>query len=278
MNFDSRSLSIGLGLLAVAATVVLTRVPSRTVKLNYRPSLDSLVNADVGDTLCVPGVDFSAAERTAIIAISDSCHFCLDSRDFLRLLAEAANRASMPIYCLADIAPTQSKLLRSNVRLLPVAGSHVGLYRLPSVAMVNQHGVITSLRTGLVRAAEANSAIQGLLKGTGNRTAGFTTVTVAEVKHQKADSVQIIDPRETIPVTYRPDLPIINMPASEIGIRALYELTPAKTIVVDCRYTSGLRCQDAISTFLAKGFQDVRGLNLPKLRASPSCPPEATRD
>lgn len=241
-------------------------------------SIRDLANVDVGDRLCVPGVDFSTAERTLIVALSDSCGFCLRNEAFFGLLGKTASEKGIPVYALAAAAPNLGQRLSEHIGMLPVESSAVGFYRLPAVALVDQKGVIRSLRTGLVKPHDGLPAVAALFSEHTNNTSGFTSVTEAQARARSASGpgIQFVDPRgheqsARSPLSYLSDMTTYTIPAGEIAVRSPYELRHDRPVVVDCRHIGGLRCQEAMAGLLALGFPDVSGLDLPKRGASPSC-------
>jgi hypothetical protein len=259
----------------VALVGVMNRV--RTKPVHKPVSAKDAVNADVGDKLCVPGVDFSIVERTIVVAISSKCPFSKTSEEFLRLLASAAHRSSTPIYCLAGVAPHQLPHLASNVRVLEVSGGRIGLYRIPASAVVNRKGIISALWTGNVQAVDAPEVVHSLLAESPNRTSGFQSVTEADMRARRTvdASPQVIDPSEDEESLRAPtvasNLTWVSIPASELSIRAPYELDRDRPVVVDCRQIGSLRCQAAMTTLRFHGFRIVGGLGLRRMGFSPTC-------
>lgn len=233
-----------------------------------------LAAADVGDRLCVPGIDFSRAEAHLVLGTSPVCPACQLSSRFYSALGERAQKVGLPLYVLAQgpVRPNQT-LPSFTTQVVTVNLKSVGMVRTPSVAMVDSQGVITAMSTGLVANGREAAVLDELMAGASSVSSRMKSISVEELRSiQVSEPVQLVDPGETAaPRSESPLSQEVRIPWREIGTRAPYELDRNRLIVVDCRVVGALQCQNAMIGLRSARFPRVAGLNLRALGESPAC-------
>lgn len=100
-----------------------------------------------GTSLSVPNVDWSKANQTVLLVLSESCHYCTDSAPFYRRLVERAQvRGSRVIAALPeDLDTSKAYLNRLGVLvddILQVNPSSLGTRATPTVLLLDNSGII----------------------------------------------------------------------------------------------------------------------------------------
>jgi hypothetical protein len=137
-------------------------VPAETAA---RPLNHSSVPAarSIGERIALPGIDWSRSERTLILALQTTCHFCRESGSFYKRLV--AGRARFGDTRLVAILPedvSESKEYLSNLgvsvdAVLQGSLTRIGVAGTPTLLLVHNTGVVTEAWSGkLGRAAEGN--------------------------------------------------------------------------------------------------------------------------
>lgn len=234
------------------------------------------MSADIGDTICVPGVDLSTAGRNLIMVSETSCPACDASAGLFDAFARRAKSEHIPVYSIQGHPPhrrgsTGGTSGRADSLVMDLA--QLGIVRVPTIVLVDNRGIVLRLRTGSVPVGKETDAVEEFFGGGGFTARPFPSIDPSDLAGlQTRDSVQVVDPR---PEGERLDIsPLSNarpIALDDLGVRALYELDAARTVVLDCRVIGGLKCQLAISELRNAGFTDVRGVSLARLGRSPAC-------
>ena len=100
-----------------------------------------------GTNLSVPNVDWSKANQTILLVLSESCHYCTDSAPFYRRLVErAAARGSRVIAAFPqDLNTSTAYLNRLGVLvddILQVNPASLGTQATPTVLLVDKSGIV----------------------------------------------------------------------------------------------------------------------------------------
>lgn len=110
--------------------------------------------AVAGAKLPLPGVNWAENRRTLLLALSAKCHFCTESADFYKRLAEAKaqrNDIRMIAVLPQEVAAGQAYLDRLGVKVDEVRQSPldaVGATGTPTLIMVDGDGTATEMWLG----------------------------------------------------------------------------------------------------------------------------------
>jgi hypothetical protein len=252
----------------------LTSVASiRTSKVK---SIKEVVTADVGDMLCIPGFAISTI-GAVVVATSDTCPFCRQSKDtlFANLVSSATDR-SIPVVFLRERSNDASSTVPPNAKELPVTPSDVGIFYFPTIAVVNSSGVIRKIVHGFVQPERHGSAIAGLFRLDNTLSEPLNGISGSDLSARlsRGEKATLLDVSgKSVPTApYIGRQETVHIPVGELHLRAKYELQPQELTVVDCRPVGGFLCQQALLVLRSNGFKKSAGLDLPRLRKSPSCP------
>lgn len=147
-------LEIATNIAILTVSVLLT-----TILIRDRWSVSSAVPSDSmvsdGDAISLPGIDWSAAQATIVLALSTTCPYCAASTPFYRQLAEKGAALGTPIIVTMDEPESAARqyLQRFNVPLDVVVRADLASLRIPRVPMllvVNSSGVVSKTWQGVL--------------------------------------------------------------------------------------------------------------------------------
>lgn len=119
---------------------------------------DTRAPADVlrtGTRIVLPGVVWSHADRTLMLALSTQCHFCDESSEFYRRLEPEAVAARVPIVAVfpqpVDVARahwTGESLPVSGIEFVQAPAGKLPISGTPTVALLDSKGIVLRAWTG----------------------------------------------------------------------------------------------------------------------------------
>lgn len=105
-----------------------------------------------GTSLSVPNIDWSKANQTVLLVLSERCHYCTDSAPFYRRLVERAGEGSRVIAALPeDLSTSKAYLNRLGVSVddvLQVNPSSLGTRATPTLLLVDNSGLVKEVWVG----------------------------------------------------------------------------------------------------------------------------------
>ena len=115
----------------------------------------------------IPGVEWRKNYRTLVIALSTRCRLCTESAPFLRRLADEAGKTTKIVAVLPQTVPEAEGYLKAEgVRVDEVkqaAPGSIGVRGTPTILLVNEEAVVTSVWEGRVDAHQQAQALRHLL-------------------------------------------------------------------------------------------------------------------
>ncbi len=263
---------IGLSVLIILVVCLYVRGRARVPPPSAMASM--YIDAMEGDRLCRPdgGAWASPGSTAFVFAVSATCSACTATKTFDEEVYEYAMARRLPVY----FALSERQENRSRVQELTSAGRKVvrvkslqdlGLARIPTIARVDDHGVIQSRWTGTVPENEHDAVLASVTSGQGMQT--YRRIEQSEMKRfALARHAQVL---AFSGLTSDPELVTKIIPAAEVYIRAKHELDPNIVTVIDCASTlSAHTCQEAGLNLAIAHFREVVVSGLP---ARPSvCP------
>ena len=120
-----------------------------------------------GTSLSVPDVDWSKANQTILLVLSERCRYCTDSAPFYRRLVERAEeRGSRVIAALPeDLNTSKTYLSRLGVSVadvLQVNPSSVGTRATPTLLLVDHSGIVKDVWVGQLSPEEEREVLSQL--------------------------------------------------------------------------------------------------------------------
>ena len=105
----------------------------------------------VGEKLALPTALRSESERTVVLALSTTCHFCTDSVPFYRRLVAEATVTKTPVIA---VFPQSSADVSSYLKLHELDGARTGsgiklkIGGTPTLIVLNRDGIVTNVWQG----------------------------------------------------------------------------------------------------------------------------------
>ena len=117
------------------------------------PDLTDTLRISRGTGLSIPNVDWSKANQTVLLVLSESCHYCTDSAPFYRRLVErAGERSSRVIAALPeDLNTSKAYLNRLGVLvhdIVQVNPPSLGTRATPTVLLLDNSGIVKDVWVG----------------------------------------------------------------------------------------------------------------------------------
>lgn len=115
----------------------------------------------------VLGVDWARNQRTLVLAISTTCHFCTESAPFFRRLA-AANKDVKTVAVLPQPVSEAMEYLRGEgvqvdeVRQVPL--NVLGVRGTPTLLLVNNAGIVTDVWVGKLEREQESQVLSAIAK------------------------------------------------------------------------------------------------------------------
>jgi rhodanese-related sulfurtransferase len=201
----------------------------------------------------IPGVDWSAHDTTVVLALSVTCGYCTASMPFYKDLLEAAVTRDVHVVAVFPQSGVAGRayLETNGVDIKDVrelALDRLGIQGTPTVMLVRRDGIIGSGWTGKLSATQESEVFEqlGLQRPSRRESAEATRppatsrATAAELADifRSGEDVPIIDIRERGPFTTGHIAGALNIPFSELEVRAPVELPSWRPVFVYCRYSS----------------------------------------
>ncbi len=116
-----------------------------------RPSV-ARARALVGSTVQLTGVDFTRKDKTLLIAISSTCHFCKESEPFYRQLSQTSSITTNLVAVLPMPQPDAESYVHSSISSSLQAISSpldtMGVSATPTLLLVDREGKVINAWIG----------------------------------------------------------------------------------------------------------------------------------
>ena len=143
---------VNVSIIVVAILVVTVLVKNYLLSDKTR---ESTASSSIlrGASLPVPNVDWSKANQTILLVLSERCHYCTDSAPFYRRLVErAGERGSRVIAALPEDLNTSKAYLNhlgvSVDDVLQVNPSSLGTRATPTLVLLDNTGIVKDVWVG----------------------------------------------------------------------------------------------------------------------------------
>src|SRR5688572_8702229 len=120
-----------------------------------------------GETIELSGVDFSRSDRTLLVVVRSTCHFCTDSMPFYRRIVDERNSGQANVRIIA-VSTEMPDVTRAYVRQYDFAPDDVirmgpGALRVsgtPTLILANQRGQVVTERRGMLPPHEQSAVLE----------------------------------------------------------------------------------------------------------------------
>ena len=106
----------------------------------------------IGSTVQLAGVDFTRKEKTILIAMTSTCHFCKESEPFYRQLAQTPSVTTNVVAVLPMPQPDAEKLVHTSISPSLQAVSSpldsMGVRGTPTLLLVDRNGKVVKAWVG----------------------------------------------------------------------------------------------------------------------------------
>ena len=153
----------------ISAMLVKTYLPPTTATRPAQALAGPEVSPGAALNGKVFGVDWTKNRRTLVMAISTTCHFCLDSAPFYRKLGSMERDTKIVAILPQSVSEGAQYLGSEGVRVdevKHVALNSVGVRGTPTLLLVNNAGVVTNVWIGKLQPAEETQVLSAIEKKT----------------------------------------------------------------------------------------------------------------
>ena len=212
--------------------------------------------------IAISGLDWTKAEHTLLIAIQEDCNYCTESARFYRQIIQGLSGrddvrvvAVFPGNVFVGMSYlTQLGLVVDESKEASLVS--LGIKQVPALVLVDKQGIVSDVWMGQLPPKKEAEVVAALdLKNT--RPASEWTMDETEVKRrfEKHEPVLVLDLRERSAYAQNHWDGAKNVPRDELDARAMNELSPSDTIVLDG--DNELMIDAAYSTLSRLGFSSV---------------------
>lgn len=120
-----------------------------------------------GTKISLPGVDLSRGDKTLVMALSTTCHFCSESAPFYQKLTRAAEAKGVKVIAVLPQSEPEARqylnglsLTISDVRQSPL--DSLGVSGTPTLILVDGKGQIASSWVGKLQSDRESEVMTGL--------------------------------------------------------------------------------------------------------------------
>ena len=228
-----RILNIAVLLVALVLSALLVR------KFFLQPTQNPEYMVATNATLVIDGINWADSERTVLVALAKECKYCSESAEFYRRLAAGLasrnNTRLMAVFPEKELeAEAYLKQLEVPIRELRyVSLPSLGIRSVPTLAILNRHGVVTDMWIGKLSPIE-EKALMSKLRMEDTRSPDEWSIAEADLERKIANKelVVLLDIRERPAYAINHRDGARNIPLDELSVRAQNELPLDRTIVV----------------------------------------------
>jgi hypothetical protein len=151
MNTWTKRLEVAVNVAVLCAFIMVAALAGQRLWSAHFEGRDS--GPRVGSKLSLAGMDWSKSERSLVLALSTTCHFCTESADFYRQLIPDAAGRGVPVIAVLPQAPSESQ---SYLNSLGVPMPHIfqgslgpaGIGMTPTLLIVDRKGAVRKFWVG----------------------------------------------------------------------------------------------------------------------------------
>jgi len=251
-----RILNIAILLVAIVLSALLVK------KFFFKPAQNSNYRIATDATLIISGANWADSDQTVLVALGKDCKYCAASAEFYRRLATGITSQShtklIALFSEKESeAETYLKQLEVPIREVRYLSlSSLGIKRVPTVAILDQHGVVTDLWEGKLSPLK-EAALMSRLRLENTRSPDEWSIDEVRLKQKLTakEPLVLLDIRERSAYTVNHRDGAKNIPLDELPVRAPNELPTDRSIVI---YDSDPAEADlAYSILDGQGFSNI---------------------
>jgi hypothetical protein len=165
VNAWTKRLEVAVNLAILAAFLMVAALAAQ--RFWHARAADRPSGPEIGAKVSLAGVDWSKSDRTLVLAISTTCHFCSESADFYKRLVPSAADRGIPVIAVLPqtIAEGRSYLGGLGVDVRNVFQSSldtVDASATPTLLLIDRRGKISKAWVGKLGSERENQVLAGL--------------------------------------------------------------------------------------------------------------------
>lgn len=252
--------------LATGAILLATRLVGKVGTHNDLEAGGAKPLVEVGTEMHINDVDMRGEHGSLLLVSSEQCGFCQKSKPFHERLFDAAHRHGVT----TRVAVPDTKKASSYIKGFRTASTlewkklNVSILGTPTLLAVSSKGVITHIWVGALP-AEKEAEIVRIVENVGELetvdgiiASGLSAVpdySLTKIQREwDANTYQLVDTRER-GMRQSPSDERINIPLSELAIRAQFELDKERLQLIDCSKVNIGKCRTSIVRLQGLGYR-----------------------
>jgi rhodanese-related sulfurtransferase len=216
---------------------------------------------DIGSRATIDGVDFRGSDMNLVIALTPECPYCTSSLPVHRTLADVARQRGVPLTVLVQESDHSSAFIKAldlhYSQLITTDLTFLGIEGTPTVFIVNRDSVIVGIWVGELMPEHERVMVARIEEP----NADILTLPGGEPASPMVEDVVLIDVRQRSEFHSGNRSDSINIPLTELQVRAPIELPRTADVILDCSAIRSVDCSIASALLEQDGFDRVRLLN-----------------
>lgn len=233
MKMTIRILNIAILFVALALSALLVKT------FLFQPAKNPNYRIAANASLTINGINWADADRTVLLALEKECKYCSESAEFYRRLAAGvASQSNLRLIAVfsekASAAEEYLQQLEVPIReLRNVSLPSLGITSVPTLAILDQNGIVTDMWVGKLSPLEEKD-LMSKLRLEDTRSPDEWSIDEAALARKVANKelLVLLDIRERAVYALNHRDGAKNIPLDELPVRAQNELPLDHTIVI----------------------------------------------
>ena len=165
MNMWTKRLEVAVNVALLAASLTVAALAAQ--RFWQAHTANRVSGPEIGAKVSLAGLDWSQSDRTLVLALSTTCHFCSDSAAFYRKLVPEALSHGVPIVAVLPQSTAESRsyldglglhvqdVLQSPLAAVDAAGT-------PTLLVIDRTGKISKAWVGTLAPEHENQVLANL--------------------------------------------------------------------------------------------------------------------
>jgi hypothetical protein len=165
VNAWTKRLEVAVNLAILAAFLMVAALAAQ--RFWHARAADRLSGPEIGAKVSLAGVDWSKSDRTLVLAISTTCHFCSESADFYKRLVPNAIGRGIPVVAVLPQTTAESRSYLDGLGV-PVQNvfqsslQDLGAAATPTLLVIDRKGKISKAWVGKLAAQQEGQVLASL--------------------------------------------------------------------------------------------------------------------
>ncbi|HSK74136.1 MAG TPA: rhodanese-like domain-containing protein [Pyrinomonadaceae bacterium] len=249
--------AVNISLLAICLILV-----GVIAKKYFIPAAAPIKSVKAGDKISFPNLTGTKGQKSIFIFLQSGCQYCTKSGYFYNNLAketaENPNTKIIAVFSEKDdrFQDYLKELGLQNLETRQANFAEIGIEGTPTLAIADENGVVQNVWKGMLSPKKQLEVKQNL----GLKTADpFIEEAELSDLRKKGQAVVVIDIRDRETYAQKHFTDAKNIPADELPVRAINEISPSNTVVV--YGTFDYEGENAQEVLAREGFREVYILN-----------------